>query len=276
MKTLSTASSDSSSDPLRSAPGAPARVLAFHRLLPRCTFSSTNYSPRRFDRLLSDLRHRQYRFGTIDAALAASSDDQVAITFDDGYQHLLEYLPPLIRKHHIQPLVFMPTAYIGRSNCWDYGHALRPVLHLNAAAIATMVLLGVEFGTHGHTHVDLRRCHRHSLEIEIEHSKKLLEDVTGRPVRYISYPFGRYNEQVLEMVGRAGYAGGFTIAFPEHGDSALTLGRYAVYGYDTAASVRRRLCRGRLYSFERWKARATNRLAAGTVLLQRLRRQEGR
>jgi peptidoglycan/xylan/chitin deacetylase (PgdA/CDA1 family) len=135
---------------------------------------------------------------------------------------------------------------------------------------------GVEFGSHGHSHVNLCRCDDKTLRHELQHSKALLEDILGRTVNYISYLFGRYNLRVLEAVREAGYKRGFTMSFPEKTDNALTIGRYAVYGFDTCNSVVRKLrgCRP-LYNVEKWKAKFTNKLSGGMMLYTKLFGEKG-
>ena len=122
----------------------------------------------------------------------------------------------------------------------------------------------MSFGSHGHSHLTLVRLSPERLKRELEDSKKILEDIIGRPVTLISYPFGRYNRRVLDAAALAGYEQGLTMDFPTPHDSPYTRGRYAVYGYDTYFTVRQKLSSGWLYKVERAKARFTNRLSRGT------------
>jgi hypothetical protein len=94
----------------------------------------------------------------------------------------------------------------------------------------------------------------------------------GKAVEGISYPFGRYNQSVLEAVREAGYKYGLTMNFPQSTDTDLTLGRLPVYGFDNHAAILRKLKSSRLYQFEKLKATITNRLSMGTILLNRLRK----
>jgi hypothetical protein len=61
------------------------------------------------------------------------------------------------------------------------------------------------------------------------------------------------------------------MSFPEDGDIELTMGRYAVYGFDTCSSVLRKLRgTGLLYNVEKRKARLTNKLSGGTRIYNQL------
>lgn len=239
------------------------RVLTFHKLLKRPTFGATNYSPRRFGALLSRLKADSYEFSSLDE-VRNSAGKKLVITFDDGYAHLESALPAFIEKYDLKPIVFVPTAYLGKVNTWDYSSLFFTDVHLDREGIKALSQLGVEFGAHGHTHRPLTRLSDKALREELSLSRKILEDITGQPVRLLSYPFGRYDRRITDAAQSCGYSHGFTMTFPEKRDDNLAMGRYPVYFYDTPFSVRQKLAGGRLYRFERLKAAATNRLSCGT------------
>jgi hypothetical protein len=242
-------------------------MLAFHKLSPKFSYGSTNVSPRRFEALLQYLDKWGYPPGSQD-----SSGPGIVISFDDGYQHLSEYLLSMMNSWQFVPLVFMPTALIGKSNNWDYSHFVRPERHLDVADIRMLSDKGVVFGSHGHSHSDLTSLSDDDLAMELRRSREILEDVTGKAVLHISYPFGRSDAKVAAAARDAGYKHGYTMDFPEPEDSPLLRGRVAVYGYDTPFSVRYKLASGGLlHQIEHQKARVTNRLSSGTVLLNKIR-----
>jgi len=196
------------------------------------------------------------------------------ISFDDGYQHLAGWLPQLMKQYNFKPLVFMPTAWIGKSNRWDYSHLFRSVPHLDRRSIQDLARIGVQFGSHGHSHVDLTSCDEPKLIRELTESKDILEQLTGQDITTISYPFGRCNRRVRLAVAEAGYDFGFTMDFPtDRDDIPLAHGRIAIYGYDTCFSINQKIRRGRFYHLEHLKARITNKLSGGTVILNRWRGQ---
>lgn len=252
------------------------RVLAFHKLSDRLTFGSTNYSPKRFERLLALLRNDGWDLNAGERSSATRDTRSLYLTFDDAYQHLLDVLPPLMQRFKFRPLVFVPTSLIGRSNRWDYSHALHPMEHLNRASIRQLSELGVRFGSHGHSHSDLTAVAPDRLNNELLFSKATLEDLIGRRVTAVSYPFGRCNEAVLQTAAEAGYEEGYTMRFPKRGDHLLAQGRLGVYWYDTFLTARLKLESGPWGRVEALKAGVTNRLSGGTVWLNRLRRTQPR
>lgn len=240
-------------------------TLAFHKLTPNFTFGSTNFAPGRFERLFSFLQAGGLTLSP------TQSGRLLNISFDDGYQHLHTYLPPLLERLDFRPIIFVPTDLIGQPNRWDYSYRLAPDPHLDETSIKELAALGVKFGSHAGSHRDLTSCNDSKLKSELEDSRKRLQDLTGQPINEISYPFGRVNQRVLEAAAKAGYTRGFTMEFPTPEDDPLATGRIGVYCYDTHLTVFHKLTGGRLYRLERLKARLTNRLSGGTILLNKLR-----
>ena len=263
---------EADSRPVRTPTSEPT-VLAFHKLFPRLSFGVTNFSPDRFEKLICFLRKTGFRLSGSFQDEAEHSRENVIFSFDDGYQHLCDHLPALIQKHKFTPIVFVPTAYIGRPNCWDYSHVFQSTQHLTRKSIRELSDLGVRFGSHGHSHSDLTRCSSRQLKTELSDSRSILEDITGQRTAAISYPFGRFNQHVLDTAGDEGYKRGFTMMFPTSHDDRLTLGRIAVYSYDTLFTLNQKLAQGPLYPLERLKARITSRLSGGTLLFNRLCRR---
>ena len=257
-------------------PISPPKILCFHKLQAHFSYGSTNYSPRRFEKLIQRLLRVGYRIGTVTEVMKQPSEDRLAITFDDGYAHLADALPGLMRAYRFRPTVFMPTGYIGRSNDWDYSHVIQKVPHMEEEQIRRLAGEGAQFGSHGHAHCDLTGLDSERLREELERSRQILEGITGTEVDTVSYPFGRCNEAVMTAAGDAGYRYGFTMSFPRGTDSALAAGRYGIHGFDTQLAVLTRLNHGVLYPLEHAKAAFTSKLSGGTVLLDRLRGRGGR
>jgi peptidoglycan/xylan/chitin deacetylase (PgdA/CDA1 family) len=249
------------------------RVLAFHKLSPKFSFGSTNFSPARFEALLRSLAASQWDFVSALPGKTHPDNRAVAITFDDGYAHLAEVLPRLIEILAIEPLIFMPTSFIGKPNSWDYTHYFVKEPHLDRPAIRMLAERGVRFGSHSHGHVDLAGLSDRKLIMELRQSKELLQDAIRQEITTISYPFGRANERVISAAYECGYRAGFTMRFPTPSDHPLLQGRIPIYGFDTQLSISRKLAgEGVGYQIERLKCGVTNSLSGGTVLLNRLRR----
>jgi peptidoglycan/xylan/chitin deacetylase (PgdA/CDA1 family) len=107
----------------------------------------------------------------------------VAISFDDGY---LEYVrgARLLSELGVKASFYITTDL----NAWER----KPLLAKKPELIAEIAELGHEIGSHTCTHRDLRQLQRNDLVYELKHSKNFLEDVTGREILGIAYPWGFY------------------------------------------------------------------------------------
>jgi peptidoglycan/xylan/chitin deacetylase (PgdA/CDA1 family) len=248
-------------------------LLVFHKLTPVFTFGVTNYPPRRLQRLIDTLSTAGWCFDCVDNTQGNSPEGRgyLAISFDDGYEHLADHIPELMQRHNLRPFVFVPTDLEGQSNVWDYSHLFRPFNHLTRELIQRLSSHGVIFGSHGASHCDLTRCKRNELTRELSDSRKRLQDWTGQSVNSISYPFGRCNELVRNAAEEAGYLSGFTMQLPAPEDHALARGRVPVYGFDTSLSVSAKLGSGLANQLERTKTAIVTRLSGGTIWLNRIR-----
>lgn len=254
----------------RQRPPVRAVIFAFHKVQPSFSYSATNFSPSRLKNLLTLLTRRGFRLVSLPEAIERGEPKTLALTFDDGYAHLGDTLPDLTQQFGLKPTVFVPTGFIGRDNGWDYSSVFRRTRHLDAAVIRDLAAAGVEFGAHGHRHIDLTKCKNKKLRDELERPRKMLEDILGAPVVSLSYPFGRTNSTVIEEASRAGYRYGLTMRFPKPTDFPIAIGRLPIYGYDTTFSILQKVEGGRLYALENLKSGITNRLSAGTSLWRQI------
>lgn len=78
-------------------------------------------------------------------------------------------------------------------------------LMLSWEEIKEMSENGIEFGAHTLTHPELTRMPLWEAKEEIERSKREIEEKLGKPVISFAYPSGLYNEEVVELVRRAGF-----------------------------------------------------------------------
>ena len=242
------------------------QILTFHKVQPSFSFGATNYSPTRLENLLSFLQMRGFRFVPLEHAISSGESTDLAITFDDGYAHLTDVLPKLMDRYGLKPTVFIPTAFIGCKNSWDYSSLFQSSPHLDSVAIKELAKLGVEFGAHGHRHLNLVQCNQTALSEELQRPMNVLEDILGSPISSVSYPFGRVNETIISYAQNVGYKFGLTMSFPTKTDHPLAVGRLPVYGYDTLFTIRQKVERGALHRLEQIKSGITNRLSGGTSL----------
>lgn len=75
-------------------------------------------------------------------------------------------------------------------------------------------------GSHGYYHNDLSRIDTASAEKEMVQSKYYLENLTGKEITSIAFPYGAYNTNVLQLAKKTGYEQLLTTGFNTSQDQA--------------------------------------------------------
>jgi peptidoglycan/xylan/chitin deacetylase (PgdA/CDA1 family) len=134
----------------------------------------------------------------------------IVITFDDGFATSYTHAFPVLMRYGFPATIFLVAGYCGRQNDWpDQPLAVPRLSLLTWAQIREMDRHGIEFGAHSITHPWLDRLAPDELEYEILVSKASIEEQVGHTIECFAYPYGRHNEAIKAIVGRA-YAGACT------------------------------------------------------------------
>ena len=184
-------------------------ILAFHHIANAPAGARANtrqwyISTERFEEILKLLQEQEYTvlFATEAVTLIKEghlSEKPVIITFDDGAVDFYTNAYPLLKKYNIKATVHLMSGV--KSKAW-----------LNETQIKEMNGSGVvEFQSHTQYHEYLTRVDKEDVRRELGNSKKQIEKLTGDPVTVIAYPFGLYNDEVIEVARELGYEAGFTI-----------------------------------------------------------------
>lgn len=148
---------------------------------------------------------------------------KIAITFDDGESNNYNVVYPFLRKHCIPATFFIVTDFVNKT--------IENVSYMSwkeIKEIASDDLFTV--GSHAITHQFLTQLEIKEVEKEITESKRILEENLDRQIDAISYPHGRYNESIIDIVKKSGYKIGFTgdRIINKNRNNLLKLGRYAI------------------------------------------------
>jgi hypothetical protein len=126
----------------------------------------------------------------------------VVITIDDGYKTAKEIAWPILQRYGFPFTLYVYTHAISRlpsALTWD--------------DIRQMSEAGVDIESHSVTHPLLTHPHKPMIkkdywswiDQELIESKKRLENKLHKPVTSLAYPYGGYDEQIVEHTRAAGY-----------------------------------------------------------------------
>lgn len=243
-------------------------ILAFHQTSDKFYPGINNIPPRLFFTILELLGE----WGIVLRSDSGEHDPQIAkatITFDDAYEDNLPVLSELCDRG-IRPMLFIPTDFIGAMNKWEYSTCLFPARHLDAGQIRELSIMGVTIGSHGASHRSFTTLDQSVRKQELDRSKKTLEDIIGKQVDSISFPFGRFNEAIIIEARTCGFSQCYGLGLPQltlDQDHPLINYRIAVYGNDDYYSLHRRLIKDSRW--EKVKGDISWRLAGGTTTISR-------
>ena len=155
-----------------------------------------------------------------------------AITFDDGFQNLVDVALPELKKRDIHSTIFMIADGFGKCLDWSaefYDH-YRTQRLMSEETLRSLASDLVAVGSHTLTHPMLTRLSPKGAEIEIRESKRRLEKILGRDVDLFSFPHGDYNESTVRMCRDAGYTRVFTTnpSFTRLDSDEFVIGRVTV------------------------------------------------
>ena len=131
----------------------------------------------------------------------------LVLTFDDGYESVWRNAFPQMQARGWRGVLYLLGTDLIHTNNWDASEAAHRESHLmNRQQIADLLRAGWQCGAHTLTHPHLSKLPPKEREVQIRESKAYLESAFGYPVETFAYPFGDYDDAVVEAVWRAGFS----------------------------------------------------------------------
>lgn len=142
----------------------------------------------------------------------------VILTFDDGYRDNYEHAFPILKKYKKMGTFFVISGFVGNKN------------YMTREQLKEMSDSGMEIEPHAKSHPDLTKADVMKITVEIALSKAEIEKITGKPANFMAYPFGKYNEKVINVLKSQGYLLAATIRGGKDQDNSkpYELKRYPV------------------------------------------------
>jgi peptidoglycan/xylan/chitin deacetylase (PgdA/CDA1 family) len=197
----------------------------------------------RFAAQMAYLHRLRYNVLRLDAVVdmlagrASIPPRAVGLTFDDGYENFYEYAYPELSRYGFPATVYLLSGFLGRKAEWFARDGRATPELMNAARVRELDRAGIDFGSHGVSHVKLAEVNPEKAREEITRSRTELADVLGHDVRHFCYPYGSVNQQVVEIARNAGYRSAVTCvrALAAPGADLLALPRKAISFGDSLA-----------------------------------------
>jgi peptidoglycan/xylan/chitin deacetylase (PgdA/CDA1 family) len=168
-------------------------------------------------------------------------DRAVVLTVDDGWRCTYTEIYPVLKRFHVPFTIFIYPKFVGQS---AYALTWKQVREMSENGV------DVESHTNSHPFLTSRR-HRdlqpaeytRFLRDELVSSKQTLEKETGKPVRFLAYPYGDYDTAVATATASSGYEAGLTCDYGtvKKGSNPFRMRRVMVVADTSFASFRQRL-----------------------------------
>lgn len=187
-----------------------------------------------FQNHLNEICRRKYIVKTLAEFWASSHplnplEPTVVLTFDDGLASAYEIAYPRLREAGLRAEFFVNTATLGKAG------------FLNWNQITEMQSSGMSFQSHSRDHVYLTWLSTPALEMQLKDSKQILEERLGRPVEFLSAPYGDLNARVVELAQQVGYRAVCSTRSWPATPGTQKVNRVAIYSHNTPADLSRLL-----------------------------------
>ena len=186
------------------------RVLLYHsvgEIDPRDNIH-TRVSGKAFEEQMTFLDREGYNVTGLDEIISTIKSGEtlkektLAVTFDDGYKDNLLLAAPVLRNHGFKMTIFISPCLLGKVKTkrswqkWEY---------LSKSDVKELASNGYSIGSHSLEHKNLKELKPDEAVREITESKKLLEEIINKEVCGFSFPYGLYNNRLLDVTKKAGY-----------------------------------------------------------------------
>lgn len=138
------------------------------------------------------------------------------LSFDDGFRNVFTNAAPILRDLDVPAIAFVPSSLVEAPDhevseyCLEVTGYRSAIEILSWDEVRSLPDFGVEIGSHTRTHARLSEIsgNRDRLWDEVSGSKDEIEKNTGRPCKYISWPYGEagdVDDRAIELIRAAGY-----------------------------------------------------------------------
>lgn len=196
------------------------------------TINSNNVTPESFKAQMNYIKDNGYTTITLDDLyqyLSASKKipkKSIVITIDNGYSSIYRYAYPILKELNFKATVFISSDSI---NSKDY---------LKSNELKDMVNNSIDIESNSTKDEILSNLSVSAQNTSLANSKKSIQDITGKEVKYLAYPQGKCSESTKKAAKDSGYIMAFNLAnkLADKKDNLLNVDRLFITKADTLES----------------------------------------
>lgn len=190
-------------------------ILCYHNFNPTKP-GSMNLTPKRLEEQIKWLKDNGFTIIPLKEAVEYLQGKRttlpakaVVITADDGWQSAYTYLLPIVKKYNIPVTLFIYPQTISEGKnamTWD-----------ELKELQRTGLFDIQGHTYWHPNFKQEKKKRSQadyekfVKVQLENSKKILEEKLGIKVTLLAWPFGIYDAYLEQAAANAGYEMAFSI-----------------------------------------------------------------
>ena len=156
----------------------------------------------------------------------------IAVTFDDAYQSVLQNALPILKLNKIPATIFVPTGFLGKKPEWikNPEHPYSNEIVATAEQLKSLPADFITIGSHTVSHLNLINIAEEVAKQEIFDSREALEKLLHRGITLFAAPYATLDEGFIDFFKQAGYERVFLNipTFPATKTDLYFLGRTSV------------------------------------------------
>jgi len=180
-------------------------ILVYHHVRPQEGWGKSTWSwkmtvtPQTFEKQMKWLVDHNYTAVDLNTFMSIVRGEMlgpvkpVVITFDDNQLNAFENGLPILKKYNQTAVFYIITNKLKNKDT------------INEERVKTLVAEGMSIESHTIAHPVLTLVDDARLEAELRESKRVLEELTGKPVLHLAYPGTTHNQKVRDRAKAAGY-----------------------------------------------------------------------
>ncbi|WP_396276561.1 polysaccharide deacetylase family protein [Haloimpatiens lingqiaonensis] len=123
-------------------------------------------------------------------------DKSVVITFDDGYKDNYVNAYPVLKEFDLKATIFVVADYITNGSSTIYS-SLKELREMNEN--------GIDIQCHTSSHKKLDKLSYSEQLQDLGLAKEKIENLINNNVKFLAYPYGRYNNDTIKAAKKLGY-----------------------------------------------------------------------